>query len=109
MNERLLTETERYEALQHYDWQYRVLVAQDAKTAAAKDEEWREHLQKVIADLTKDGVCLVCGNQEQPGIEPPSGVPEDQLPTPAEIRGIGLEKAQPNVGGSGTEACKPLA
>ena len=30
---------------------------------------------------------------EKPGIEPPTGVPEHLLPTPAEIHGIGKEEA----------------
>ena len=46
----------------------------------------KDYLEGYQAALSRSEVS------EKPGIEPPTGVPEHLLPTPAEIHGIGKEE-----------------
>ena len=126
MNERLLDEGELEAAIEKALIERQpsgsgyatIAKAQDAKTAAAKDAEYKP-LVKVLQDITSypttDGVVHMFQmaarealaqlevKRSQPGIEPPTGVPEDQLPTPAEIRGIVrmLPEMMGSAGGAG--------
>jgi len=64
------------------------LVADCWQERAQRDADW-EVYQILVTGVTEwRKPCQL----EEPGIEPPTGVPEHLLPTPAEIHGIGKEE-----------------